>query len=55
MISLLIKEKSFILPLIISVSKAAPRIISAPNRAYPDIQVQAKPRTARAAHGQGAG
>ena len=33
MFLLLIKKKSFILPLIISVCKAALRIISAPNRA----------------------
>ena len=48
MFLLLIKEKSFILPLMISVSKAALRIISAPNRAYCDIRIQALLRAPRA-------
>ena len=41
MILLLIIEKSFLLPLFICVSKAAARVISAPNRAFRDIRLQA--------------
>ena len=55
MFLLLIKKKSFILPLIISVCKATLRIISAPNRAYCDNRIQALLRAARTISRKGCG